>query len=542
MDAIMPRVSTSFDFIVVGGGAAGCVIANRLSEDPKVRVALIESGPSDRRFPVNWKTSIPIGNVFLLPHERYNWQYVFQGGSGINGREVPCPRGKVMGGCTSVNGTVYIRGHRNDYDRWHAEGAEGWRYDDVLPDFKRHENRAAGASQWHGTGGELDVQPLKEPHVLSTAFIRAAQQAGHSRNDDFNGAEQDGFGLFDLNQRNSVRLSSSRAFLHPVLNRPNLIVYDESTVERILIEGQRAVGVSLRRKNAHLSLKANREVILSSGAINSPHLLMLSGIGNATMLQRHGIAVTHHLPGVGQNLQDHPTVSIAVSNPSAESYALSWRTAPRAILSPLRYLFGGRGMLASNAAEAGGFIRTLPELEQPDVQYTFMVGLKENARTLPRRHGFMCHISLLRPSTRGSIELQSPDPLVKPKLHGHFLEHSADVETLIRGVREARRILSMPDMARFIGEELAPSLSVQDDGQLEKYIRAHTATVYHPVGTCKMAPASDAMAVVDNHLRVHGLEGLRIADASIMPNIIGGNTAAPSMMIGERASRLILES
>ncbi|KVQ61100.1 GMC family oxidoreductase [Burkholderia territorii] len=529
-------MNQGYDYLIVGAGAAGCVLANRLSADPGVRVALIEAGPSDRGFPANWKTTVPIGNVFLLPHARYNWQHVFRGGAGVNGREIACPRGRIFGGCTSVNGTVYIRGHRQDYDDW---AIDGWRYDDVLPFFKRHENRALGMSPFHGAGGELDVQHLRDPNPLSRAFVEAAVQAGYHSNDDFNGAVQDGFGLFELNQRAGARLSSSRAFLHPVLERSNLTVYSDALVERILMRGRRAVGVRVRYRGQCLELDAGTEVILSAGAINSPQLLMLSGIGPAAMLRRHGIAVIEDRRGVGANLQDHPTVSVAVANPGAQSYALTWRTASRAALAPLNYLFGRRGMLASNAAEAGGFIRSTPGLDRPDVQYTFMVGMKESARTLPRRHGVVLHAALLRPLARGSVTLASADPAARPVLEGRFLEHQAEVDTLIRGLREARRILGMPAIARYTGEEYAPGAASTSDAELEAFVRNYTATTYHPVGTCRMGASGDADAVVDAQLRVHGVDGLRVVDASIMPNIIGGNTAAPSMMIGERAAALI---
>ena len=529
-----------FDYIVVGAGAAGCVIANRLSADPAVRVALIEAGPSDTRFPTNLKTTLPIGNVFLLPHSRYNWQHRFEGGPGVDDRQIPCPRGRLYGGCTSVNGTVYIRGHRSDYDDWAAMGNEGWRYADVLPAYKRHENRAAGASALHGTGGELDVQRLADPHALSLAFVDAAAQAGHVRNDDFNGAEQDGFGLFELNQRRGVRLSSSRAFLHPVLGRPNLVVYADALVERVRFAGKRAIGITLRHRGERLDLDAAIEVVLAAGTVNTPQLLMLSGVGPAAMLRRHAIEVTHDLAGVGANLQDHPTVSVAVANPGAHAYALSWRAAPRVAMAPLRYLTRRRGMLASNAAEAGGFIRSAPGLARPDVQFTFMVGMKENARTLPRRHGYVLHVAVLRPATRGQLELASADPETRPVMHGRFLQDRRDVDTLIAGLREARRILAMPALGGYAGAELMPGAAAVDDRALERYIRASAATTYHPVGTCRMGPAHDATAVVDARLRVHGLEGLRVADASIMPDIIGGNTAAPSMMIGERVADFIL--
>ena len=538
----MQDASRRFDYIVVGAGAAGCVIANRLSADPAIRVALIEAGPSDRQFPVNWKTTLPIGNIFLLPHARYNWQHVFEGGPGVNDRQIACPRGRLLGGCTSVNGTIYIRGNRRDYDDWATRGNEGWRFADVLPWFVKHENRAGPPSPLHGRGGELDVQQLRSSNPLSRAFVAAAAEAeaGHARSDDFNGAEQDGFGLFDLNQRDGVRLSSSRAFLHPVLDRPNLELFTDTLVEKLRIEHCRATGVTIVRDGMRLELAAGREVVLAAGTVNSPQLLLLSGIGPAADLARHGIAVLRNLPGVGANLQDHPTASIAVENPSGESYALSGRALARVTAAPFRYLLQRRGMLASNAAEAGGFLRSRPGLDRPDVQMTFMVGMKGSARTIPRAHGFVLHVAVLRPATRGRLELASGDPADKPLMRARFLEDRADAETLLAGLKEARRILAMPALRPFSGAELSPGAATASDADLEAFVRATATTTYHPVGTCKMGPASDPMAVVDAQLHVHGVAGLRVADASIIPDIIGGNTSAPSMMIGERAAAFIL--
>jgi choline dehydrogenase-like flavoprotein len=535
------KASTGFDYIVIGAGAAGCVIANRLSADPSVRVALVEAGPSDRDFPLNIKTRLPIGNIFLLPHARTNWQHTFTGGEGVNDRTIGCPRGKLFGGCTSVNGSVYIRGHRSDYDAWAALGNDGWGYDDVLEAFKRHENRRLGASVHHGIGGELDVQLPASLNPLSRAFVEAAVEVGHRSNDDFNGSAQDGYGPYELNQRDGMRLSNSRAFLHPVLARPNLQVFADTLVERVDLRGGRAVGITVVDGGTRRALTASGEVIVSGGAVNSPQLLMLSGIGPEAQLQRHGIDVNCALPGVGRNLQDHPTVFVSTRNPGAQSYAMSMRTLPRIAASPLRYLFGRRGMLASNAAEAGGFLRTLPGLDRPDVQMTFLVGLKGTARTIPREHGFLVLVQLLRPTTRGHIELASANPQDRPVMHPSFLDDPADVATLARGLREARRIFASPALARYASGELEPGRGVDSDAQLEAAIRAQVTTAYHPVGTCKMGPASDPLAVVDAQLRVHGVDGLRVADASIMPNIIGGNTSAPATMIGERAADFILE-
>jgi choline dehydrogenase len=533
--------SKDFEFIVIGAGAAGCLLANRLSKDPAMRVALIEAGASDLHFPVNLKTTLPVGNVFLLPDARYNWQHVYRGGPEVNGRQIPCPRGKLFGGCTSVNGTVYMRGHPTDYDEWAASGNDGWGYQDILASYKQHENYIGRPSSLHGSGGELDVRKPGENNRLAHALIEAAVQRGHQRNDDFNGERQDGFGIFDLNQRRGVRLSSSRAFLHPVLGRSNLKVFADTLVERINFSGSQAVGVTIRRDGERQRLLASREIVVAAGTVNSPQLLMLSGVGPAEMLRRHDIRVVQDLPGVGANLQDHPTVSVAMNNPGAESYALSWRTAPRVAAAPFRYLFARRGMLASNAAEAGGFLRSSPELDRPDLQMTFMVGLKDNPRTLPRRHGFVLHVAVLRPATRGQLELASADPAVRPLMHPNFLQDRDDLQRLIYGLKEARRIIAMPALARYAGKELSPGPNVSTDADIEAFIRANVATTYHPTGTCKMGPARDPMAVVDSRLRVHGLTGLRVADASIMPSIIGGNTSAPAMMIGERAANFILE-
>jgi choline dehydrogenase len=531
-----------FDYIVIGAGSAGCLLANRLSADPTVRVALIEAGPSDLSLSTRWKATVPIGNVFLLPHARYNWQYEFSGGEAVNGRSIPCPRGKILGGCSSVNGSVYIRGHHSDYADWLALGNEGWGYEDVLPYFKRHERREGGNSRFHGRDGELDVSRPRTTNPLSHAFVQAAVEAGHVLNEDFNGESQDGFGVWDVNQRRGSRLSSSRAFLHPVLSRPNLTIYTDTLVEKIDIEGRIAKGITVVREGRREKFAASTEVILSGGAINSPQLLMLSGIGPAKTLEAHGLHVVQDLPGVGLNLQDHPSVPIAMPDPHGTAYALSWRSLPRAMASPFAYLLARRGMLASNAAEAGGFIRTREGLDRPDVQLTLLAGLKGTARAIPREHGIMIMVSLLRPGSRGKVTLSSANPADRPVLNPAFLEGKQDVSTLIAGVREARRILASAPIADLLGRERLPGAALESDEEIAKAIRATLSTVYHPVGTCKMGRSSDSQAVVDASLRVYGLDRLRVVDASIMPNIIGGNTSAPTMMIAERAAELMIHS
>lgn len=533
-------MSDTFDYIVVGSGSAGSLMANRLSADPANRVALIEAGPSDRKWPVNIKTALPVGNIFLLPHEKYNWKHALSGNAAVNNRTINFPRGKLFGGCSAINGGVYIRGQKADYDAWADAGNDGWSYGDVLPAFKSMENYAGPDKAWHGKGGELDVQKPKSWNPVSTAIVDAASQAGHQINDDFAGERQDGFGRYDLNQRNGTRLSSARAFLHPALKRANLTVLAETMVRRILIDRGRAVGLEIQTGEARTTISARREIILCAGAINSPQLLMLSGIGPQDHLRDVGIDVVHHLPGVGQHLQDHPTVHVAMENPSAESYAVSAKVLPRIIASPLKYLLGRTGMLASNVAEAGGFLCT-DGTGRPDIQITFLAGLKLDARSVPRRHGYMGLIQLLRPRSAGSVRLASNRPGDKPIIDPNFFADPYDMKTLIAGFREARRIFAQPALAAMTGAEIEPGVQYQSDSEIDAAMRKIVNTAYHPTGTCKMGPDSDAMAVVDSRLRVRGISGLRVVDASIMPNIISGNTSAPTMMIAQRAADFILE-
>jgi choline dehydrogenase-like flavoprotein len=533
-------VNDSFDYIVIGSGSAGSLMANRLSADPANRVALIEAGPSDRKWPVNLKTVMPVGNIFLLPSDQTNWKQALKGNAAVGNRTINFPRGKLLGGCSAINGGVYIRGQKEDYEAWEAAGNTGWSYDDVLPAFKAVENYAGPDKPWHGKGGELDVQKPRSFNPVTGAILDAAEQAGHHRNDDFAGERKDGFGCYDLNQRKGTRLSSARAFLHPVLKRPNLTVLDETLVRRIVFDRGRAIGIEIERQGARSIVGARREIVLCAGATNSPQLLMLSGIGPADHLREVGIETLHDLPGVGAHLPDHPTVHVAMENPSGESYAVSAKSLPRILASPLQYLVNRTGMLASNVAECGGFLCT-DGSGRPDIQITFLVGLKLDARAIPRRHGYMGLVQLLRPRSAGSVRLASNRPEDKPVIDPNFFADPYDMKTLIAGFREARRIFAQPALAPLTGAEIEPGAQLQSDAEIDAALRRIVNTAYHPTGTCKMGPDSDPMAVVDGRLRVRGVSGLRVVDASVMPEIISGNTSAPTMMIAERAARFILE-
>jgi choline dehydrogenase len=531
--------SEEFDYIVVGAGSSGCVVANRLSANPSVRVCLLEAGPSDRTGVVAFKSRLPLGTVMLLPYARYNWGYSFTGGAGLRHRNIPTHRGRMSGGSSSVNGMVYMRGHPRDYDEWAEQGNSGWAWSDVLSVFIKQENREKGSTALHGTGGELNVAPLRTQNPVTRAFLAAAEETQYPRNDDFNGESQEGFGPWEVTQKNGQRWNSARAFLHPILKRKNLEIFNDTETLRIEFTGKRATGVLIRRNGQEMRLGARREVILSAGAYNSPKLLMLSGIGDANELKNFGIDAVQHLPGVGKNFQDHPVAWIEVDDISGKSAAITPKTIPRYAAAAIAYFFARRGPLTSNAVEAGGFLRTQADCDRPDIQYVFMPARRAPGQFLPRAHGYTLMPILLRPKSRGRVELASPRAEDKPKLHPNFLDSSIDVDTMVRGTRLGRQLLEAPAMARYRGRELSPGPTVQSNGEIEEFLRATITTSYHPVGTCKMAPASDPVSVVDEKLCVRGTTGLRVVDVSIMPTIIGGNTNAPAMMIGERGAGFI---
>ncbi len=530
----------AFDYVIVGAGSAGCVLANRLSADPGVNVALIEAGPSDRSLLAKLLVNIPAGVFSTIGSPRYNWLYEYEPDPRVGGQPIFCPRGRILGGSSAINGMIYIRGHRRDYDRWAELGADGWSYRDVLPYFRKSENREAGADEFHGSGGELNVASQRDPHPINEALLAAASELQFPSTTDFNGAEQDGFGYWDVTQRNGERLSTSRAFLEPAAGRPNLTVVTSALTRRVLIENGRATGVEIARRGVVETLAATREVIVAAGAINSPQILMLSGIGPAEELRRHGIEVACDLPGVGENLQDHQDVMMCFSSPRHTLYGLSWRALPWMLASPFKYLFQRKGPWTTNTVESGGFVRSRPGLEQPDLQIILGPEYMNQNRSIPLGHGFSFHVSLLQPNSRGRVSLASADPAASPRLQGAFLSDAEgeDLEGLVRGVKIVRRLVHSPAMDAYRGEETFPGLAVETDEEIRQFVRKTLGTTFHPAGSCKMG--RDRMAVVDPELRVRGVAGLRVIDASIMPNVISGNTNAPVIMIAEKGADMIL--
>ncbi len=527
-----------FDYIIVGGGSAGCVLAGRLSEDPGTSVCLLEAGGSD----ISPLIHCPAGLALLAKTQQANWGFETTPQPGFNGRRGYQPRGKVLGGSSSVNAMIYLRGQPQDYDGWAAAGNPGWSWSEVLPFFKRAEHNERGADAWHGRGGPLNVMDLRSPSRFGPVFVQAAQQAGFAANADFNGATQEGVGLYQVTHKNGERCSAAKAYLTPHLDRPNLQVLTGVQVTRVLLEGRRAVGVELRQGGATRTLQARREVLLSAGALQSPQLLMLSGIGPGAQLQQHGIAVAHALPGVGRHLHDHIDVVQVVDAPQLKDlFGLSLSGAWRALQGIVEWQRQRSGMLTTNFAEAGGFVRSSGSEERPDLQLHFVIGkLVDHGRKTVFGHGYSCHVCLLRPRSRGSLTLASSDPAAAPVIDPAFLSDADDLARLVRGFKLMRGILRQPALAGHGGRELAASAAATTDAQIEAFIRGHADTIYHPVGSCRMGPGADD--VVDAQLRVHGVAGLRVVDASVMPAIVSGNTNAPTIMIAEKAAEMLRQA
>lgn len=524
---------SSFDYIIIGAGSAGCVLANRLSENPANKVLLLEAGAKDTNFMIH----MPAGVGQLIGTDTANWYYYTEGQPHLNNRKLFWPRGKVLGGSSSINGMIYIRGHARDYDLWRQLGLEGWGFADVLPYFRRAEGNENGDSAFHGGEGPLGVTNARKTNVLFDAFVEAGKQAGHPYTDDFNGPQQEGVGPYQLTIKNGKRCSAAVGYLVPALSRPNLKVEVKALTARILFEGKKAVGVEYVQDGEKKTVRANKEVILSGGAVNSPQTLLLSGIGSGEYLRKFGIDVVADLPGVGQNLQDHLDCT-SIYECKLPITLHSQMNLFRQLLTGMQYTFFKTGVATSNGLESGAFLKTRPELEVPDIQIHFVAAMmRDHARTKSDRHGFTVHVCQLRPESRGYIGLKSLDPADHALIQPNYLEAETDRRVMRDGVRLVRDIIAQRAMDPYRGPEFWPGADKQTDEQIDSWIRETAETIYHPVGTAKMG--NDPMAVVDNKCRVRGIEGLRVVDASVMPTLVGGNTNAPTIMIGERCADFV---
>lgn len=539
----MATKTAAYDYVVVGAGSAGCVLAGRLSEQPDTSVLLLEAGKPDEKR----ELKIPAAFSELFKSE-YDWEYYTEPQAEMNDRELYWPRGKTLGGSSSINAMIYIRGHARDYDEWASLGNDGWGYEDVLPYFKRNEGvRLSGNGsllggskpskvdvEYHGTDGPLTVSNPRSPNPLSEKFVDAAVEVGYDRNPDFNGKTQAGIGKYHLTQKDGRRHSAADAYLKPALDRQNLTVETGAQATEIRFDGDRATGVGYRQGGTDLYAEATEEVIVSAGAVNSPQLLLLSGVGDPDHLAEHDIEPTAELPGVGRNLQDHLFSFVVYESTKSETLDGAGR-----IRDLAKFFLLKRGLLTSNVGEAGGFIRTDPDLEAPDMQFHFAPGyfMNHGFDNPADGHGLSLGATQLRPESRGRISLRSADPFDEPVIDPNYFDDEKDLEVLIEGVKRGREIMQAETFDDVRGEEVWPGEDVQTDEEIAEHVRETSHTVYHPVGTCKMG--DDDMAVVDDRLRVHGLDGLRVVDASVMPTLTGGNTNAPTMMIAEKAVDMI---
>jgi choline dehydrogenase len=527
----------AFDYIVVGAGSAGCVLADRLSADGRHSVLLLEAGPPDR-YP--W-IHIPIGYAKTMFHPVYNWRFKTEPQPYMNGREVYWPRGRTLGGSSAINGLIYIRGQREDYDHWAALGNPGWSFPDVLPYFRKLEHNVRGASEYHGADGPLWASDITVPHPLVEALIGSANALGIARNDDFNGPTQEGVGYYQLTTRNGLRCSTAVAYLRPARSRRNLDVRTNAQATRVLFDGTRATGVQYRRGDRDTRVAARREVLLAAGALQSPQLLELSGVGQPRVLQQFGIPVVHALPGVGENLQDHlqARAIYRCSEPVTTNDAL--RTWHGKLRMGLDFLLRRGGPMAVGINQGGLFARAMPQSTRPDVQFHFGTLSSDMAGSpVHEFSGFTMSVCQLRPTSRGYVHLKSPDPLAAPAMQPNYLATQDDRATLLAGIRLARTLAGTAPLSRYVVDEYRPGKDVVADADLLEFAKDTSGTIFHPSGTTKMGPASDPEAVVDAELRVHGMAGLRVIDCGVMPTLVSGNTNAPVVMIAEKASDAIL--
>ncbi|MEP3676876.1 GMC family oxidoreductase N-terminal domain-containing protein [Sulfitobacter sp.] len=530
-----------FDYVIVGGGSAGCTMAARLSEDPSVSVCLLEAGGRGDHMAIR----MPAGVVAMLPGygKISNWAYKTVAQAGLNGRRGYQPRGRALGGSSAINAMLYVRGQRGDYDGWAASGCEGWDWNSVLPYFRKSEAHEDGPSALHGGAGPLQVSHQKSPRPISRAFVEAAKQLQHREVVDFNTGDNEGVGLYQVTQfhdadRNGERCSVAAGYLHPVMSRANLTVITGAHATRLALEGKQATGVHYRADKRDQYVGANHEVILCGGAFNSPQLLQLSGIGRPQDITRHGIDMVHELPGVGQNLQDHLDFTLGYKTKDTDNFGIGLRGAVNLVKHMREWRKTGKGLLSTPFAEGAAFLKTDPAIDRPDIQIHFLISVvDDHARKLHAGYGYSCHVCVLRPASRGSVTLASSDPLAAPAIDPNFLAEDSDLRCLIKGAKMSREIMKAPPLAQYEQSELFGVRDGMSDAQWEAIIRARADTIYHPVGTCKMGV--DPMAVVDPQARVHGMQGLRVVDASIMPTVTSGNTNAPTVMIAERVADLI---